>query len=155
MRRLTKLITASVVATMLCAVPVCAALPTAEQLIALQNANTARVNAEYADLIKKANGNPEGPQWSGHMKQVQSDLNHLYADTQVKYIANLKTIIAGKQEIERSRLEAVNSLSSLAAVNPAFAMQLEEAKKSYAAACADTLLVKQELANAQMLFGIQ
>ena len=155
MTRLTKLMAATMIATVMCAVPVCAELPTTEQLVAIQEANTKRVNAEWADLIKKANGNPEGPQWSGHLKQVQSDLNHLYTDNGINYVANLKTIIAGKQDIEKSRLEAVNSLTTLASANPAFNQQLEEAKTAYAAALADTLLVQQELAKAQAVFGIQ
>ena len=155
MKRVSKIISATVAATILCAVPVCAALPTADQMLAMQQANTARINAEWADMVKKANGNPNGPQWSGHAKQVQSDLNHLYADNANKYVENLKTIIAGKQAIEKSRLEAINSLSSLAAVNPAFAPQLEEAKKAYAAAQADTMSVMAELAIAQATFGIK
>lgn len=155
MKKFTKLVSATLAATVLCAVPVCAALPTSQQLTAIEDANTQRVYAEWADLIKKANGNPDGPQWSGHMKQVQSDLQHLYADNANKYVANLKSIIAGKQEIERSRLEAVNSLTSLAAVNPSFAQQLADAQNAYAAACADTLSVQQELAAAQATFGIQ
>lgn len=155
MKRFTKFMSAALVATILCTVPVCAALPTTAQLTAIEDANTQRIYAEWADMVKKANGNPDGPQWSGHMKQVQSDLQHLYADNANKYVANLKSIIAGKQEIEKSRLEAVNSLTSLAAVNPAFAQQLSDAQTAYAAACADTLSVQQELAVAQAAFGIQ
>lgn len=155
MKRFSKLISATIAATILCSVPVCAALPTTEQMLIMQQANTERINAELADLIKKANGNPNGPQWSGHAKQVQSDIDHLYADNHNKYVENLKTIIAGKQAIEKSRLEAVNSLTSLVAVNPSFAPQLEEAKKAYAAAQADTMAVAAELAVAQATFGIR
>ena len=148
--------TATAIATVMCAMPVVAAeLPTTTQLTAIEDANTKRIMAEWNDLIKKANGNPDGPQWSNHMKQVQSDLQHLYADNANKYVANLKTIIAGKQAIEKSRLEAVNSLTTLAAANPAFAAQLTEAQAAYQAACADTLSVQQELAAAQATFGIQ
>lgn len=154
MKRLSKLLSAVIVMTLICAVSVSAANPTPEQLKATLDKKSAGVELERADLLVKAWGNPEGPQWSEHASIVQKDINNYNKYEIDNYITYLKGIINNKKEIERVKLEIVNNYTDLSKVNLQYADMLAGAQADYQAAVADRMASELDLANAIAFFGV-
>lgn len=155
MKKFTKLIAASMAAVCMMAVPVCAATPTPQQLQALGIQHQAVVNAQVQDLIVKAWGNPDGPQWSNHQKVVAEQIAKLNLAAAQNYITYLKGVVNNCKETERVKLEVVTNFTSLSQVNPSYAAMIPQAQAEYQAAVAATAAAQLDLIQAQAAFGIQ
>lgn len=155
MKRLSKLLSAVIVMTLVFAVSVSAANPTPEQLKATLDKKAAGVELERADLLVKAWANPEGPQWSEHASIVQKDINNYNKYEIDNYITYLKGIINNKKEMERIKLEIVNNYTDLSKVNLQYADMLVSAQADYQAAVADRMASELDLANAIAFFGVR
>ncbi len=142
-------------AAMLCsATPVMAALPSPQQLQSFEAQHAAIVNAQLNDLIVKANGNPDGPQWSGHRKAVAENIARLNLDNAQKYVQQMQIQVGAKQENERVKLEVLNSLKSLALVNPTYEAMIPAALADYQAAVAETQAARLAVIQAATALGV-
>lgn len=157
MRKISRILITSIIISVISVVPALAAEPnpTIGQIEAYKLQNTAQLNAEVADLIKKAHGNPEGPQWSNHMVQVQNNIAKYYLAADQNYVNYLQQIVVNKQETERVKLEIVNNYKSLANVNAEFAALLPAAQAEYQAAVNDRVNAQLAVQNARALLGIK
>lgn len=154
MKRIAKLITVLSLATAFMVTPVFAALPEPNQLLVLEAKHGDIVNAQLADLIVKANGNPDGPQWSAHRKAVADQLVKLNYENAITYVQLLKTQVQGKQENERVKLEVLNNYKSLALVNPAYEAMIPQALADYQKAVAETQAAQMAVINAAATLGV-
>jgi len=154
MKGIAKLITVLSIATVFTATPVFAALPAPDQLLVLEAQHGQIVNAQLADLIVKANGNPDGPQWSAQRKAVSEQLVKLNYSNAVTYVQLLKTQVQGKQEMERVKLEVLNNYKSLAAVNPSYEAMIPQALADYQKAVAETQAAQLAVINAAATLGV-
>lgn len=154
MRKITKLITVLSIVTVFTATPVFAALPSPDQLLVLEEKHGAIVNAQLADLIVKANGNPDGPQWSAQRKAVAEQLVKLNYDNAIKYVQQLKIQVQAKQENERVKLEVLNNYKALAQVNKSYEAMIPQALADYQAAVAETQAAQIAVINAAATLGV-
>ena len=157
MRKISRILITSIIISVFAAIPALAAEPnpTISQIEAYKLQNTAQLNAEVNDLIKKAHGNPNGPQWSNHQAQVQANIAKYYLAADQNYVNYLQQIVVNKQETERVKLEVVNNYKSLANVNPEFAALLPAAEADYQAAVNDRINAQLAVENARLMLSIQ
>jgi len=154
MRKIAKMLVALSVMTAMTAAPVFAALPSSEQLLSLEAQHAAIVNAQLADLIVKANGNPDGPQWSAHRKAVAENIAKLNYENAITYVQLLKVQVQGKQEAERVKLEVLNNYKNLALVNKTYEAMIPQALADYQAAVLDTQNAQAAVIYAAQTLGV-
>lgn len=154
MKRILKFIVAMSVMTFAVAAPVFAALPTPEQLLVMEAKNAEKIYAELDDLIVKANGNPDGPQWSGHRKLVANNIAKFNLDTNQKYMQQMQIRVGASMEVERVKLEQLNNCKSLAALNPAYEAMVPQALAEYQQAVANTQAARAEVIHAATVLGV-
>lgn len=157
MRKFAKLIAAAVAMTFIIATPVMAAEPnpTLEGLLAYQAMHKAKVEAQVNDLIVKAWGNPEGPQWSHHIAVVREQVEKLNHEEDVSYVNYLQDVVNNRKDVERLKKELVANCTELCKVNPGMAAQLATYQADYQNAVADRMNMEALLATAKTILNVQ
>lgn len=155
MKRLSKILLASLTFTLVCLSPVFA---TEKNLSAEMNLLTNKystISNALSTITTFDNNCDAGAKVAIHSIQETSDAERAKGMTeeQLNYIDYLKKVVVAKKETERIKKENITALTDVVKVNPSFQAQLDNAIVEYNNAVADRMATEAAIITAQEEFA--
>ncbi len=154
MKRITKLIAATLVFALVLAMPVMArevsfSSDNTDVLVNLLNANAARMNGELNDFIKVQTGANKDAIVAAQTALVQSSIAKINKECAQNHLECLAGKVYYAKQVEATRQAQYNWFKSLYDNSPSYAAEFTKAQSDLAIATADRVAAENYLAAAQ------